>query len=118
MKSLVLVIALFAAAPVAFADMAACNAMKATFKPKEAEIAKLTEKRDDIALVVEAKGEAWDDAQITRLFSTRHARTADLLKADYETVERELVNAEIGLSATVRQYNMDVAQYNAACATK
>lgn len=115
MKPVFLALAVLIAAPAAFADMDACAALKATFAPKESEIAALTEKRDDMALVLEAKGEAWDDAEVTRRFSTRHARTAELLKADYETVERALVNAEIGLQATVRQYNMDVSQYNGVC---
>ena len=69
-----LIAAIFAlAAPVAAADaassakeLARCQAMSATFKPKQEEIAELKDARDAQAEVVETKGEAWDDVEVLR----------------------------------------------------
>ncbi len=118
MKSLVLSLIFIASAPEALADARACAGMKATFAPKEAEISAMTQKRDATAEMLEAKGEMWDDAEVLRLFSGDHAKAATLAQTDYETLERDLVRAEMGLHAALRQYNLDVTQYNGLCTTK
>lgn len=98
-------------------DMKRCQAMAATFAPKQAEIKKLTEKRDGLAEIVEAKGEVWDDAETLRLASAGHADTADAAKAEYTDAKTELQNTEIALQSLVKQFNLDVADFNQTCAT-
>ena len=121
-----LIAVLFAiAAPIASADaassakdLARCQAMSATFKPKQEEIAKLKEARDAQAGIVEAKGEAWDDVEILRNASAGHAKAADAAKADYEASRADLNRMEQGLQAAVASLNADIEAYNQSCATK
>lgn len=121
-----LIAAIFAlAAPVAAADaassakeMARCQAMSATFKPKQEEIAKLKDARDAQAELVETKGEAWDDVEVLRNASKAHAMTADAAKADYETAKADLMRMELGLQEAVTALNADFEAYNQTCATK
>ncbi len=121
-----LIAAIFAlAAPVAAADaassakeMARCQAMSATFKPKQEEIAKLKDARDAQAELVENKGEAWDDVEVLRNASKAHAKTADAAKADYETSKADLMRMELGLQEAVTALNTDFEAYNQTCATK
>ena len=120
-----LIAAIFAlAAPVAAADaatsardLARCQAMSATFKPKQDDIAKLKESRDAQAEVVETRGEAWDDAEVLRNASAAHAKTADAAKADYNAAKADLARMEKGLQAAVADLNADIAAYNQSCAT-
>ena len=120
-----LIAAIFAvAAPIAGADaassakdLARCQAMSATFKPKQEEIAKLKDARDAQAEIVESKGEAWDDVEVLRNASPGHAKTADAAKADYQTAKSDLVRMEQGLQAAVSTLNDDIAAYNQSCAT-
>jgi hypothetical protein len=121
-----LIAAIFAlAAPVAAADaassakeMARCQAMSATFKPKQEEIAKLKDARDAQAELVETKGEAWDDVEVLRNASKAHAKTADAAKVDYETAKVDLMRMELGLQEAVTALNADFEAYNQTCATK
>ncbi|MEZ5985289.1 MAG: hypothetical protein R3B94_05005 [Hyphomonas sp.] len=121
-----LIAAIFAlAAPVAAADaassakeMARCQAMSATFKPKQEEISKLKDARDAQAELVETKGEAWDDVEVLRNASKAHAMTADAAKADYETAKADLMRMELGLQEAVTALNADFEAYNQTCATK
>jgi hypothetical protein len=99
-------------------DLARCQAMSATFKPKQEEVAKLKEARDAQAEIVESKGSAWDDVEILRNASAGHAKTADAAKADYETAKADLMRMEQGLQAAVTALNSDFEAYNQSCATK
>ena len=121
-----LIAAIFAfAAPVAAADaassardLARCQAMSATFGPKQKEIAEAKDARDAQAGIVEAKGEAWDDVEVLRNASAAHAAAADAARADYETARAELVRLEQGLQARVADLNADIGAYNQTCATE
>ena len=121
-----LIAAIFAlAAPVAAADaassareLARCQAMSATFKPKQEEIAKLKNARDAQAETVEAKGEAWDDVEVLRNASKGHAKAADAAKADYEAAKADLLRMELGLQEAVTALNADFEAYNQSCATE
>ena len=120
-----LIAAIFAiAAPVAAADaaisakdLARCQAMSATFKPKQEEIARQKEARDAQAELVETKGEAWDDAEVVRNFSAGQAKAADAARADYEVAKADLIRMEQGLQAAVTALNADVEAYNRSCTT-
>lgn len=100
------------------ADMQACKALAATLPPKQAEIAELTASRDEAATLVEATGDAWEDAEIHRLASGAHAATADQAKSSYDDARKLLARREMALQATLRQYNDDVAMFNQRCAKK
>lgn len=113
------------AAPVAAADaaisakdLARCQAMSATFKPKQEEITKLKDARDAQAEIVETKGEAWDDVEVVRNFSRGNAQAADAAKADYEAAKADLVRMEQGLQAAVSALNVDIEAYNRSCSTQ
>lgn len=121
-----LIAAIFAfAAPVAAADaassakeLARCQAMSATFKPKQEEIAELKDARDAQAEVVETKGEAWDDVEVLRNASRKNAKAADQAKADYEAAKADLLRMELGLQEAVTALNADFDAYNQTCATR
>ena len=99
------------------ADVQRCKAMAATMAPKKAEIEALQVKRDKMAESVEAKGEAWEDAEIHRLASASHAEKADQNKSAYRAAKKELMGTEQALQALARQFNQDIASYNQSCAT-
>jgi hypothetical protein len=112
------------AAPVAAADaassakdLARCQAMSATFKPKQEEIVKLKDARDAQAEIVETKGEAWDDVEVMRNASGAHAKAADAAKSDYEVAKADLLRMELGLQEAVKALNADFEAYNRTCAT-
>ncbi|MCA8891396.1 MAG: hypothetical protein KDA56_06155 [Hyphomonas sp.] len=124
MNRLLIAAILGLAAPVAAADaassardLARCQAMSATFKPKQEEIVKLKEARDAQAEIVETKGEAWDDVEVMRNLSKTHAATADAAKADYETAKADLLRMELGLQEAVTALNADFDAYNQTCAS-
>lgn len=125
MSRLILAAIFALAAPVASADaassakeLARCQAMSATFKPKQKEIAKLKDARDEQAEIVETKGEAWDDVEVMRNASRKHAKTADAAKADYEAAKADLLRMELGLQEAVTALNADFEAYNQTCATR
>ena len=124
MNRLLIAAILGLAAPVAAADaassardLARCQAMSATFKPKQEEIVKLKDARDAQAEIVETKGEAWDDVEVMRNLSKAHAATADAAKADYETAKADLLRMELGLQEAVTALNADFDAYNQTCAS-
>jgi hypothetical protein len=111
-------VSLVLAAPAHASDVAACKAMKAALAPREAEISDLKAQRDASAELTETKGEAWDDVEVHRLSSSGHAAEADSAKSAYEEARRQLARDEMALQATLRQYNSDVAVFNARCTAK
>ncbi|WP_155838157.1 hypothetical protein [Hyphomonas beringensis] len=100
------------------ADIKRCKAMQATLAPKAAEIEEMKAKRDELAVVVETRGEAWEDAETLRLASAGHAAKADEAKQAYEAGKKQLMQSEQALQATVRQLNQDIAAYNQTCSTE
>lgn len=100
------------------ADAARCKAMAGTLAPKKAEIQEMQTERDAMAVTVEVKGEAWEDAEAVRLFSAAHAEAADVAKAEYDALRKQLANKEMALQAQVGQFNQDISAYNQSCATK
>ena len=98
-------------------DIQACKAMQATIAPREAEIAELTARRDASALQAEDAGERWEDAEIHRLVSAAHAATADRERAAYDATRQQLARDELALQSTVKQFNTDVAVFNARCSS-
>lgn len=119
-----LFVLLLLGAPVAMAhangtsEFKACKALAATLAPKQADITELTASRDETAIIVEASGEAWEDAEILRNASAAHAAKADQTKSAYEDAKKQLARKEMALQATVRQYNDDVSAFNNQCAKK
>lgn len=111
-------VSLALAAPAHASDAAACKAMKAALAPRAVEVADLKAKRDASAELTEVAGEAWDEVEVHRLMSSGHAAQADSGKAAYEDARRQLARDEMALQATLKQYNSDVAVYNARCAPK
>ncbi|MEQ9506399.1 MAG: hypothetical protein RLO80_09000 [Hyphomonas sp.] len=111
-------VSLALAAPAHASDAAACKAMKAALAPREAEISDLKAKRDASAELTETAGEAWDEVEVHRLMSSGHAAQADSGKAAYEEARRQLARDEMALQATLKQYNADVAVFNARCTSK
>ncbi len=125
MSRLIIAAILALAAPVASADaassakdLARCQAMSATFKPKQEEIVELKDARDAQAEIVETKGQAWDDVEVLRNASRKHAKTADAAKADYEAAKADLLRMELGLQEAVTALNADFEAYNQTCATR
>lgn len=93
----------------------ACKAMQATLVPRQADIDVLHAQRDASAEAVELAGQAWEDAEIHRLVSARHAEAADREKLAYEDARKQLARDEMALQSTLKQYNADVAMFNARC---
>lgn len=108
----------FTASASADGQLKACQAMAATLAPKQAEIGEMKEKRDALAVVVETTGEAWQDAEVHRLVSPAMAQEATKAEATYGAKKRELVQIEAGMQSALAQFNRDVADYNAVCASK
>lgn len=111
-------VSLALAAPAHASDAAACKAMKAALAPRAVEVADLKAKRDASAELTEVAGADWDEVEVHRLMSSGHAAQADNGKAAYEDARRQLARDEMALQATLKQYNSDVAVYNARCAPK
>jgi hypothetical protein len=121
---ILLVSAILLAGPVAAAqangaqDAELCRIMTATLPPRQAEITQLTSERDATAVTVEDLGDAWEDAEIHRLVSAAHARTADTARAAYDEARRALARHELALQSALDQYNTDVGAFNARCARR
>jgi hypothetical protein len=96
-------------------DVAACKAMQAALVPRQAEIAKLTENRAAAATEAEDTGLAWEDAEIHRLVSPAFAKTADDLKASYESAKEQLARDDLALQSAAAAFNSDVATFNTRC---
>lgn len=93
----------------------ACKAMQASLVPRQADIDVLHARRDASAEAVELAGQAWEDAEIHRLVSARHAEAADREKLAYEEARKQLARDELALQSTLKQFNTDVAAFNARC---
>lgn len=104
------------AAALSAQDVQRCNAMAATLTPKKAELESLTAKRDALAVEVETLGDAWEEAEAMRNFSSDGAAKADVSKSDYDRAKAQLMRLEQGLQASARQFNIDISDYNRACA--
>lgn len=124
MKSKLLFIGLFAATCIMPAqalsqeDVKRCNAMAATFAAKKSEILKAKEGLDAKVEAVEAAGELWEAAEVHKLASAGHAKTANDAKAEWETLKKEVTREQFALQSKVKMLNGDVASFNASCATK
>lgn len=93
----------------------ACLAMQASLKPRQEEIDTLHAQRDASAEAVETTGQAWDDVEVHRLMSAQHAEAADREKLAYEEARKQLARDELALQSALKQYNADVAVFNARC---
>lgn len=106
-----------AAIPIASAS-ASCSAQARSISKMQDEAAALKAERDDLVIEVEDAGDAWEEAEATRLFSPDHASKADLALSAYEARKDELSDIEADLQDKVSKVNARVAQYNSACATR
>lgn len=93
----------------------ACTAMQASLKPRQQEIETLQQRRDTSAGFVETAGMRWDDLEVHRLVSARHAEVADREKLAYEEARKQLASDELALQSALKQYNFDIAAFNARC---
>ncbi len=105
------------ASPVALAS-SSCSSQARSIKELRAEAASLKADRDALVIEVEAAGDAWEDAEATRLFSPDHAARADLALDAYEDLKAELETLEGELQDTVSDVNSRVSRYNTTCATR
>lgn len=96
---------------------AKCQAMAQSIEAKTAQINKATAERAALAEVAEAKGEAWEEAEVHRLVSPDHARAADAAKADYDAAKQAFARADMALKGQARMHEQNVAAFNAQCAT-
>ncbi len=97
---------------------AECQAQAKTIKAEQSKLKTLTAKRDEMLEEVEAAGETWEAAEVTRLFGDEEAAKADAAKQDYEALKAELRETEKTLQTRAADMNADVAAYNKQCATK
>lgn len=119
LTALLLATALTGMAPaLASTDAAACKAMQAALVPRQEDLAELSATRDASALRVEETGLAWEDLEIHRLISERHAAEADRQNAIYEAARQKLARDEMALQSSLKQFNADVAVYNGRCAAR
>jgi len=105
------------ASPVALASLS-CSSQARSIKELRAEAASLKADRDALVVEVEAAGDAWEDAEATRLFSPDHAARAGLALDAYEDLKAELETLEGELQDTVSDVNSRVSRYNTTCATR
>ena len=120
-RTLICAASLFAlslpAAALTQAEVRQCQAMAATFEAKTGAVEAAKAKRDALAEAAEIAGEAWEDTEIHRNISARHAASADAAKKAWDTAKAEFARSEMALQALVRQLNSDMAQFNTKCAT-
>ncbi|MEM7662841.1 MAG: hypothetical protein AAF292_11370 [Pseudomonadota bacterium] len=95
-----------------------CRAMAATFAPKKAEFDEMAAKRDELALLAEKAGEAWENAETLRNFSPEAAAEADIAKAKYDAARAAFDQVQYAWAAAGRQLNADFSAYNAKCAAE
>ena len=105
------------ASPVALAS-SSCSSQARSIKELRAEAVTLKADRDALLIEVEDAGDAWEDAEATRLFSQDHAARADLALDAYEDLKADLETLEGELQDTVSEVNSRVSYYNTACATR
>ncbi|MEL6724588.1 MAG: hypothetical protein AAGH90_06740 [Pseudomonadota bacterium] len=113
-SSLSALVALFVvAAPMAHAQ--SCAAKAASLLERQTEAKALADARLDLVDAVEAAGDAWENAEAMRHFSSKDANEADATKIKYETLKADLMDKEVSLQALVMTLNEEVAAYNATC---
>lgn len=95
----------------------ACRALAATLPAKQEEITRLVDIRDEAAIDVEARGEAWEDAEILRRASRGHASAADTAREAYDAARERLAAHETALQDALTVYNDEVASFNRSCAS-
>lgn len=101
------------AAPQASAQ--SCAQQAADLQNRQVEAQALADTRLTLVDQVEEAGDAWENAEAMRHFSSENANEADATKIKYETLKADLIDKEISLQALVAALNEDVAVYNAAC---
>lgn len=104
---------LFVAAPMATAQT--CSQQASQLQERQVEAQTLAEARLALVEEVEDAGDAWENAEAMRNFSSENAEQADATKAEYETLKADLMQKEVSLQALVGSLNEQVAAYNAAC---
>ena len=100
------------------ADIRACNGMAKSAKNQKAEVEQLKTARDALAQAAEEAGARWEDAEIHRNASARHAAAADAAKAEWDAAREAVRTSEAELQARVSELNATAAQYNARCAAE
>ena len=100
-------------APMASAQ--SCAQQAATLQERQTEAQSLADARLELVDAVEEAGDAWENAEAMRHFSTKDAHEADATKIKYETLKADLLQKEVSLQALVMSLNEEVAAYNAAC---
>lgn len=99
-------------------DVKRCNAMAASFAAKKAEITKEKTALDEQVVLVEALGEAWEEAETHKLASAGHAKAAEAAKAEWQSQKSDVLKTQMSLQSKVQMLNNDVAAFNTSCATK
>ncbi len=99
-------------------DSEFCQMLRGVMTPQRAELEQLETERDAAAETVESLGESWEDSEVHRNVSARHAAAADRDKAAYDEARQALARKELALAAALRDYNRQVETFNARCAPR
>lgn len=97
---------------------AGCYDQGKSLKARQAEATALKVERDELLVLVEDAGDAWEEAAATRGWTAEQTATANETKAEYEALKDELYTLEADLQSKVASLNEGVAAYNKSCATK
>ncbi len=100
------------------AEIKACKAMGASIQARHADLQEQGEARLTLAEAVETAGAIWEDAEVHRLASKKHAADADAKKAAYEEKKAVFTRKEMAYQADAATLNHDVEAYNAKCSAK
>ena len=103
------------AAALTESEVRQCNAMAATFAPKQAEFEAKTAERDALALQAEDAGEAWENAEALRAFGAEGAAEADAAKRVHEEAVAAFEAFQYAWQSMGQQLNTDIAAFNAKC---
>lgn len=103
----------FIAAPIASAQ--SCSQQATQLQERQVEAQALAEARLELVDEVEDAGDAWENAEAMRNFSSENAEAADATKTTYESLKADLMQKEVSLQDLVGSLNEQVAAYNAAC---
>ncbi|MEM1087586.1 MAG: hypothetical protein AAGH90_07645 [Pseudomonadota bacterium] len=112
-----LVLAIPSASALTNAEVRQCNALGKSLKARQADAKAKAEARETLLVQVEAAGDAWEEAEGLRNFSTDYALKADTTKAAYEELKTDLLLKERSLQSLVARLNEDVALFNSQCVT-
>lgn len=116
MAAALAVVSTAAAAPSAFA-YESCTKQAAAIQSARRAALELKADRNALVPELEAAGDAWEDAQTVRNFSSDHASRADRARAEYEASKSRLRSIEAELQEAVASVNARVSAYNSHCAT-